>query len=278
VPDRLTAAGAANTPLASERAHRDALVARICHGMRVLDLAAEPPEDAVEMLDSQLAERFDAVVMTDGFERLPDPNAVADRLSRHAGAGMAVVLAVPNTKALGPEGGANVRFGHEEAMALIARLGQPTVLHQFLAEGSLIRASAGEGLEGEFVLPEHGEVEWAAFYIACVNLDARLAELGDGAYMQLAVAPQYNRRLAELERANRELWRENARLARDRLGTSSSTVVAADARARQLEERILELERVLASPRHKAVEQVRARLRRLPLVDRVIRRLGRTLS
>jgi hypothetical protein len=278
MPERLSATAPAHSIIASERAHRRALAIRLCEGMRVLDLDAEErSENVLELLDSPLRERFDAIVMVERFEQLSDPNAVVDRLARHATAGMAVVLAVPNTKALAQDAGAENAFGYEEAMAVLDHFATPTVLYQFLAEGSLIRSADKAEPDGDLVLSEHGEVEWAACYIGCLNLDGRLAGLSDGAYMQLAVAPQYNRRVAELERANRELWRENGRLARLRMGTNRA-VPAEDARARQLEERVVELEGILALPRHKAVEQLRGRLRRQPLLDRALRRLGRIVS
>ena len=39
-----------------------------------------------------------------------------------------------------------------------------TVTYQFPAEGSLIRGTEPSGLSPEFVLPGHGEVEWASHF------------------------------------------------------------------------------------------------------------------
>jgi len=296
--------------VASEHVHRYQLAARLCRDMRVLDLAcgsgygsailgetaaavtgidedaatidaasaairgsgdvAFEAADVLAFLQGDLTSRFDAIVCLQGFERFGDRQAMLEGLARHAAAGLAVVVSIP--------------FGYEEAVAAFARFDQPTTLYQFLAEGSLIRRENASDLAGEFVLREHGELEWAAHYIACVNLDARVRELPEWTGMRLAVAPQYNRLISQLECANRELWRENARLAREHLGTSAPTPGAPeragdpDERALQLESRIRELEATLALPRHRAVERLRRRARERPVLDRLLRRVGRLVS
>ena len=200
-------------------------------------------------------------------------------MARHAAAGMRLVVSVPNSKGFDEENEFHLTdYGYEEALAAFSRFDEPAVLFQFLAEGSLIRGEKASELDPEFVLREHGDPEWANHFIACVNLGDRLAELGESAQMRLAVAPLYNRWIRSLERANRELWRENGRIARQKIGAGDSAAVTMAARVRHLEQQIQDLEGILAKPRHQAVERARDRLGKLPMLDRLARSLGRRVS
>jgi hypothetical protein len=105
------------------------------------------------------------------------------------------------------------------------------------------------------------------------------------------VAPVYNRHMLGMERANRELWRENARLARGLMGKSDAAAATAllrvqrglreqleeaEARHRADEDEIARLRHrllVLDTPRHVAVERARDALMRFGPVYRIIRRL-----
>ena len=86
-----------------------------------------------------------------------------------------------------------------------------------------------------------------------------------------------------LERANGELWRENARLARGTLGQSDAAAAAQLRRSeRELgpqlgdaEATIERLERLLATPRHQAVERLREAVMRSGPLYWVVRRLWR---
>lgn len=309
----------ANTLIASEHVHRYALGARLCAGMRVVDLACGSgygsailretaawvtgvdkdratvdvaratvgkdgdigfeAADALEFLSRDLGEDYDAIVCFEGLEHFPDPAPVLAELERHAAGGMKLVVSVPNSKGFEEENEFHVTdYGYEEAREAFGRFDEVTVLYQFLAEGSLIRHETASELEAEFVLREHGEPEWANHFIACVNLDAHLAEIGDAARMQLAVAPLYNRHMRALERANRELFRENGRLGRERIGIADSAAITMSERVAVLQQRIAALERLIASPRHQAVERARDRLSRVPALDRAARSLGTWLS
>ena len=312
VRERLSLEGAAAEPLiASEHVHRYTLAARLCEGLRVVDLACgsgygtailrETAKDVlgvdgdagvvdmarvtvggehdvrfeaaapVDFLERELVDQFDAIVYFEDSDHSAVRETILERLALHAAAGLRIVVAIPSGE----------RAGYEQALAAFERFDQVTVLYQFTAEGSLIRADEPSELDGEFVLPEHGEREWASHFIACVNLEERLREVGDSARMRLAVAPQYNRRVRELERANSELWRENARIGRQRIGSGGSAAVMARERVEQLQQRVeehqrrvQELERILAAPRHRWVERVRERIRRWPAIDRTARAVG----
>ena len=320
VEERLSLeAVSANTLIASEHVHRYALAARLCEGLRVLDLACGSgygsailregaaavtgvdndmatvdtaiatvgketdigfeAADALEFLSRDLAGSYDAIVCFEGLEHFPDPEGALDQMARHGAAGMRLVVSVPNSKGFEEDNEFHLTdYGYEEALAAFGRFDELTVLYQFLAEGSLIRGEEASERDAEFVLREHGDPEWANHFIACVNLDERLAELGDSAHMRLAVAPLYNRWMRTLERANRELWRENGRIARQRIGVGDSAAVTVAGRIRQLEEQVQRLEGILAKPRHQAVERARDRFGRLPMLDRVAQKLGRRLS
>jgi hypothetical protein len=92
---------------------------------------------------------------------------------------------------------------------------------------------------------------------------------------------------ADLERANRQLLRENARLARmlptkaDAAGAAhlarldriaNARAVAAEARVRTLEGEIAQLGALLATPRHRTVERARDSLMGSPLAYALVRR------
>ncbi|MGH2838323.1 MAG: class I SAM-dependent methyltransferase [Thermoleophilaceae bacterium] len=320
VEERLSLeAVSANTLIASEHVHRYALAARLCEGMRVLDLACGSgygsvilresaaavtgvdndmatvdtaiatvgkesdirfeAADALELLSGDLVASYDAIVCFEGLEHFPDPEGALDQMARHATAGMSLVISVPNSKGFEEENEFHLTdYGYEEAVAAFSRFDQLTVMYQFLAEGSLIRGEEASEPDAEFVLREHGDPEWANHFIACVNLDERLAELGESAHMRLAVAPLHNRWIRTLERANRELWRENGRIARQKIGLADSAAVTMAARVQQLEQQVQHLEGILAKPRHQAVERARDRLGRLPLLDRLARSFGRRVS
>jgi hypothetical protein len=110
--------------------------------------------------------------------------------------------------------------------------------------------------------------------------------------MRLAVAPAYNRHMINLERSNRELWRENARISRHLLGKAGAAAATEQlriqARAEAAEQRIRELEleidrlnnvnSILDTPRHRAVEQTRDRVMRHPRVYRLVRRTWAALN
>ena len=309
VQERLSLeAVSAETLIASEHVHRYRLAADLCRGMRVVDLACgsgygsailrETAEsvhavdndiatvdmatvtvgaehevgfeaaDALEFVRRDIAESFDAIVCLEGLAHFADPEAVLESMARHAAAGIRLVLSVPNQD----------DWAYEAALEAFGRFDEVTVLYQFLAEGSLLRGEEPADVAAEFVLPEHGEREWANHFIACVNLDQALKEAGESAHMHLAVAPLYNRLIRDLERANRELWAENAAIARERVGFGDAGAVMLRERVSQLEQELELLRATLAAPRHQSIERARERIRDVPLLDRLAQKIGRRVS
>jgi 2-polyprenyl-3-methyl-5-hydroxy-6-metoxy-1,4-benzoquinol methylase len=245
--------------------------------------------DAIEYLHSGLQDEYDAIVCLEGIEHFADLDRAVDALSALAQDGMKMVISVPNSRTFAEENEFHVTdFGFDEAMELAEKLGAAPVLYQFIAEGSLIQGEDPGPLDGERMLDDHGEPEYANHFIACVNLGDRLDSSFPPARMQLAAAPVYNRHLLGLERANQSLWRENARLARERLGKSDAAAATAlfklqrelRMRAERAEERNMALEAevaqlrlLLGTPRHQAVEQAREAFMRSKPLYAVVRRV-----
>jgi SAM-dependent methyltransferase len=334
VQERLSLeAVSAHTLIACEHVHRYRFAARLCAGLRVLDVACGTGygtailgerastalgvdndaatidtarvavgaadhvrfevADAEEFLRREAVSGYEAIVCFEGLEHFPDPQAVLASLRRHAARGSKLIISVPNSRAFDERNEFHVTdFGYEKALEAFGAFEEVTVLYQYLAEGSLIRGERPAQIAGEFVLAEHGEPEFANHFIACVNFARELADLGDSTRMQLAVAPNYNRHMINIERANAELWRENARIGRHRIGVGESAAAAllarlddmrqraelAEARGRQLEEQIGHLEgrlSLLDTPRHRAVEQLREKLMRTPPLYALVRLLWR---
>jgi ubiquinone/menaquinone biosynthesis C-methylase UbiE len=320
----------ADTLIATEHVHRYRLAAQLCRGLRVLDLACGSgygsamlresaaavtgvdndvatidmarvtvgaehdvqfeASDAEAYLNQDLSERFDAIVCFEGLEHFPRTEAVLDALVRHAERGVRLIVSVPNSRTLGERNVFHVvDFGYDEVRAIVERFDSARLLYQYLAEGSLVRGDEASEVTAEVPLDEHAEPEYANHYIVCVNMEDRLSGVGD-LRMRLVAAPLYNRYIMGLERANRELWAENARLGRERLGVSDAAAGAVQARmaalreARELaEQRIKDLEvelgaaqwrlLLLDTPRHRAVERLRERIMRNRVLYFVLRRL-----
>lgn len=184
--------------------------------------------DAHEFLARELGGDFDAIVMFEGLEHLDDPDRALTSLEHHARGGTRLILSFPNSRTLGERNPFHVsEFDYDRVMGELNRFDDVEVLYQFNAEGSLIRADGGDELDGRLVLGERGEPDYCNNFIALVNFGAAAQDRRAWARAQLAVAPAYNRHLVELEQANRELWRQNARLHRERLGVADSAAAAA---------------------------------------------------
>ena len=325
----------ANTVIASEHVHRYKAAAALCEGLRVVDLACGSgygsailrstatsvvgvdndaatidmarvtvgaehdvtfvAADAVEFLERGLEDQ-DAIVCLEGIEHLADLDGAVRAFRALADRGTKLVISVPNSRTFAEKNEFHVTdFGFDEAMELADKLGGATVLYQFLAEGSLIRGAEPGPIEAEEVLREHGEDGYANHYILCVNFGEELEPRIPRARMHLAVAPLYNRHMLALERANRELWRENARLAREQLGKSDAAAATtlfrmqrelrtraegAEARNLSLEAELTDLRhrvRLLDTPRHVAVERMRETVMRskpLYALARALMRIG----
>jgi SAM-dependent methyltransferase len=308
VQERLSlSATSGDTLIAAAHVHRYRLAARICTGLRVIDLAcgsgygsailresssavlgvdndAETVDlaqatvgrehdvrfetaDAVDFLRGDLHRDWDAIVCFEGLEHFARLGEALQQLTRHASSGMKLLVSLPNSRTFEERNEFHVTdFGYEEALDALRGIGQATVLFQYNAEGSLIRGIDEGELQGEFVLADHGEPEYANNFITAVNFGDRVDQLPAATHMHLTVAPDYNRHMVSLEKANRDLWRENARIGRERLGSSdaaaATTLFRFQEQARQRDERIVELEAqvahlndLLSTPRHQFVER-----------------------
>jgi SAM-dependent methyltransferase len=325
VQERLSlSATSADTLIAAAHVHRYRLAARICDGMRVIDLACgtgygsailreTAPAvlgvdndaatvdmaqatvgadrdvsfealDALDFLRGDL-QGWDAIVCFEGLEHFPRPSEALNQLKRHAGNGVKLVISLPNSRTFEERNEFHVTdFGYEEAMEALSGLGEVTLLYQHNAEGSLIRGAEDGELKGDFVLGDHGEPEYANNFIAAVNFGERAHLLPSSAHMHLAVAPDYNRHMLSLEKANRDLWRENARIARHRLGESDAAAATTlvrlhedvsrrGERIAELEAQVAELSDLVNTPRHRFVEQARDKALSSPGAYSLIRRL-----
>jgi 2-polyprenyl-3-methyl-5-hydroxy-6-metoxy-1,4-benzoquinol methylase len=260
--------------------------------------------DAIEYLERVSGDAYDAVVCFEGIEHVPDPVAVVDGMARLARRGARVIVSLPNSRGFNEENPFHVTdFGYEEAMDLLTRLGEPVVLSQFLAEGSLLtEAEPDREVVGRLVGDAQPTPEWANNWVAVVNVPSD--ELRRAvARLRIATSAHHNEYMRDLERANRELERANGRLARAWLGVHDAAAASvmhryesraqeAEARVEYLEQRLeLEIEiakqndryfqeaRVaLAAPRYRAVDKLRDLVLVVPSGRRLVRAMSRRLS
>jgi len=184
--------------------------------------------DAVAYLGGPLAERFDLVVCFEGLEHLPDLDRALGSLREHADHGLKLIASVPNSKALRERNPFHLTdFGYEEALAAFALFPSTVMLPQFLAEGSLICPAGARDTEVTVALGDRDEPEYANHFIFCVNFDSAELENVHHGKMQLNSDPLFNRWSEGMKDALAALRRENARLARARLGKSGSAAASA---------------------------------------------------
>jgi 2-polyprenyl-3-methyl-5-hydroxy-6-metoxy-1,4-benzoquinol methylase len=219
--------------------------------------------DAMTVLRRELAGDFDAIVCFEGLEHLPDPDGALSELRRHAAAGVAVICSVPNSRGMGEENEFHLTdFGYEEAGAAFAGFPDAVIVHQFLAEGSVIVIDRAAELDARLHGVERAEPQYANhFILICGIADVLLGGAHRGR-MQVAMAPNYNRYMQNLERANVQLRRRNHELARGLLGKAGS---AAPSYVQKSEARIAELEAQLTDQQRleHELEQERRATRRV---------------
>jgi SAM-dependent methyltransferase len=229
--------------------------------------------DALAFLRAEdLAERFDAIVCFEGLEHVPDVEGAFRELRRHAEAGVRIIASVPNSKAFEEENDFHLTdFGWEEAREAWEGFDGAVMLFQYLAEGSVILAESGaEDLDARLVNLDYGGPEFANHYLVAVGFDPDAVNAAHRARAQLTVAPVYNRYMRILERANVELRRRNAQLARGLIGRADSGAASFVSR---LEQRVTELEQ-RETELSAELEATQQKLRRTGL-RRVKRLLGR---
>jgi len=187
--------------------------------------------DAVAFLQGDLASRFDALVCFEGLEHLQDLDQALALLLGHAERGLRIVASVPNGKLFAEQNPFHVtEFGYDDAIRAFAPFPATVMLPQFLAEGSLICPAGAQETEVTVTLGDRDEPEYANHFLFCVNFAAERLQGVHHGRIQLNAAPVFNRWAEDLKRGASALRRENARLARGRLGKAGSAAASALAR------------------------------------------------
>jgi len=227
---------------------------------RQTDKARFEVADAVVYLDQDLRERYDMIVCFEGLEHLPELDRALQLLRRHCKNGVRLVASVPNGKLFEEENPHHfTKFGYDEALAAFSSFPGRVMVPQFLAEGSLIAPAGAEDVQVALGAEDQAEPEYANHFIFCVGFSEEEVGRFHHGRMQLSTAPLFNRWAEDLKRGASALRRENARLARARLGKSSSAAASALARLTEHETEIGHMRaRVHATEHH--VEQVEAAL------------------
>jgi len=223
--------------------------------------------DATTFLRGDLAGHFDAIVCFEGLEHLPDVEATLAELRRHAAAGIAVIASVPNSRGLAEENEFHVsEFGYAEARAAFADFPGAVIVHQYLAEGSLIVLEAAGDLDARLLGLERAEPPYANHYILLTGVCAERAQEAHRSRMEVAIAPNHNRYMKSIEQANTELRRRNSQMLRNLLGKAGS---AAPSYVKQTEARIAELTQRLGEIDELRV-QVADRDRRIATLEELV--------
>jgi 2-polyprenyl-3-methyl-5-hydroxy-6-metoxy-1,4-benzoquinol methylase len=220
--------------------------------------------DAVGYLEGDLSSGFDTLVCFEGIEHLHDLDRALVALREHAERGLRILASVPNGKLFGEQNPFHVtQFGYDEAVAAFAPFPATVMVPQFLAEGSLICPPGARETEVTLSLEDRDEPEYANHFLFCVNFEASEVQRVHHGAMNLNAAPIFNRWSEGLKHANRALRRENARLARARLGKAGSAaasalaglaareaqIAALEQRCRTAESRVRELEESVTAVR-----------------------------
>lgn len=200
--------------------------------------------DAQAFVEGLTAADVDVVVCFEGIEHVPDPGAVVDALARLAGDGVRVLLSIPNSGAFEEDNDFHVTdFDLVAAERLVARFeATPVRLDQLHADSSVLLpaddTTLPETADGVFDSDRVVEPGVASHWLYAVGFDA--AEL-ERVRVRVAVAsrPHHYGYMLSLERANRELAKQNNRLAREWLGihdASAGRAASLRAEIKQLRE------------------------------------------
>ena len=217
--------------------------------------------DAVAYLSGEIAGRFDVVACFEGLEHLQDLDRALELLRGHADRGVRIVASVPNDRLFGADNPFHAtKFGYHEAINAFAPFPSTVMVPQFLAEGSLICPAGATETEVAVTLEDRDEPEYANHFIFCVGFEPEDVQRTHHGRVQLNTSPVFNRWAEDLKHGISALRRENARLARARLGKAGSAAASALAglaareaqvgalqeRCRVAESRVRELEAILA--------------------------------
>ncbi len=213
---------------------------------------------------------FDVLVCFEGIEHFDDAADVLDDLRQLARKGLRLLLSLPNEDKFVADNHFHVKtYAYDDVLALAQSMPKATVVTQFLAEGSVIAkadADPSSTATAELALQERLEPEYAHNWLLAVGFDPRDLERAT-TKLNVAAAPTYNSYMIGLEKANRELFRINAELRQKRLGARDSAAVGGGERMAQLRDELERVREELArynAPRYRTLDQVRARLLRVP--------------
>ena len=262
--------------------------------------------DAIDTLRSIGPDEVDAIVAFEALEHLDRLEEALELLEERAGEGIRLLLSVPNSRMFKEKNEFHLSdFDYDSAVTAFDRFDGVELLHQHIAEGSIICGSGTE-FQGRVEALDRAEPEYSNTLMAAVGFDAERVGAAT-AQLNVVVTPNHNRYMVELEAANAELRAANLRLTRDWMGRSdaaAASVLARHERERravereneelrhQLVVRGIELERALESarandllaqrerawrdaPRYHAVDAVRDRILAVPLLAPLLRFLWR---
>lgn len=171
--------------------------------------------DAIEWLERDLAERFDAIVCFEGLEHLTDFDHALERLRRHANQGVRLFLSLPNSRTFSEENRFHVTSPDlETATAAFESLAGSRRFFQYVSEGSMVLAADAEPEPtAALFLPDRAEPEYANTFLCAVNVPEEALEAAT-AHMRMSLMPYLSRQLQSLAHANAELWNTNRQLRR----------------------------------------------------------------
>jgi SAM-dependent methyltransferase len=286
--------GARVLDLACGTGYGSAILARVASEVRGVDIDVATIEAARQALGDRPGTSFvvsdasaylrrcepgevDVIVCFEGLEHLRELDEAVGELVRLVRCGVKLVISLPNGEMWEEDNPHHVtRFSLDSVTELFGRLGDYKLLVQNVAEGSLIvdPDDPGDVPTPALRWPERLEIEYANHYVGLVNFDDSEVRGAVTAMLQVAYAPAYNRHVRNIEHANNELWRANARLAWSAFTHSDAAAAARTRRLqRTLEERdqtIVELQQELAirdgiirEYARESQQRVRSRRRRL---------------
>jgi ubiquinone/menaquinone biosynthesis C-methylase UbiE len=305
----------AHTLTASEHIHRYEFAAALCDGQRVLDLCCgtgygsailaraarsvvgvdidvatietashigEPVRfvaaDALAYLRRLEPGEIDTIVCFEGLEHLSELDDTVRELARLSAEGVKLVVTIPNSRTWDEVNQFHATdFSHASATELFEQVGADIILVQYLSEGSMIVDPQHPipTLAPELHWPERVEAEYANHFVGLANLDSEVVRAALSARLSLAYAPTYNRHIRNIERANRELWRTNARLGRDAFARSGS---AAAVRSKREERAAEQQEATVAALETRVAELTETLRMREALLERYISAAQRRAS
>ncbi len=224
--------------------------------------------DAVGFLEQDLHGRFDVIVCFEGLEHLRQLDRALELLRAHCERGLRTVASIPNGKLFEEENPHHfTEFGYDDALRAFAPFPSPVMVPQFLAEGSVITPRGASDAEVTINVEDRDEPEYANHFIFCVGFSEQEVGRAHHGRMQLNASPIFNRWSEDLKRGAWALRRENARLARSRLGKAGSAAASALARLTDQERRVADLREQVSQLESIAGDAAEAAAGEVPSLD-----------